>query len=67
MPLPKILYEYVLFRADDIAQLPIAYATIKDLSKMFILDTQTLHKRFKESNVIYIGDYGIERFKKESE
>jgi predicted hydrolase (HD superfamily) len=65
--MPKILYEYVLFRVEDVAQLPIAYATIKDLSKMFNLDTQALHKRFKESNVIYIGDYGIERFKKESE
>jgi len=65
--MPKILYEYVLFRAEDVAQLPIAYATIKDLSKMFNLETQALHKRFKEGNVIYIGEFGIERFKKESE
>jgi predicted hydrolase (HD superfamily) len=65
--MPKLIYEYVLFRADDIAQLPIRYATIQELSKMFNIDTKTLHKRFKESDVIYIGDYGIERFKKESE
>jgi len=65
--MPKVVYEYVLFRPDDVAQLPIAYAMIKDLSKMFNLDTQILHKRFNESNVIYIADYGIERFKKEVE
>ena len=65
--MPKLIYEYVLFRADDIAQLPIRYATIQELSKMFNIDTKTLHKRFKESNVIYINEYGIERFKKESE
>jgi hypothetical protein len=65
--MPKILYEYVLFRSDDVAQLPIRYATIKELSKVFNLDTQTLHRRFKDSDVIYIGDYGIERFKKEGE
>jgi hypothetical protein len=65
--MPRVLYEYVLFRPDDVAQLPIAYATIKDLSKMFKLDTQLLHKKFNESNVIYINDYGIERFKKEVE
>ncbi len=65
--MPKILYEYVLFRSDDVAQLPIRYATIKELSQMFNLDTQTLHKRFKDSDVIYIGEYGIERFKKEGE
>ena len=65
--MPKLLYDYVLFRADDTAQLPIRYATIQELSKMFSIDTKTLHTRFNESNVIYIGDYGIERFKKESE
>jgi len=65
--MPKIIYDYVVFRADDLAQLPITYATIKDLSNVFNLDTQTLHKRFNESNVIYIGEFGIERFKKESE
>jgi hypothetical protein len=65
--LPKVVYEYVLFRPDDVAQLPIAYATIKDLSKMFNLDTQLLHKRFNESSIIYIDEYGIERFKKEVE
>jgi hypothetical protein len=65
--MPKVVYEYVLFRLDDVAQLPIAYATIKDLSKMFNLDTQLLHKRFNESSIIYIGEYGIERFKKEVE
>jgi hypothetical protein len=64
--MPKLLYDYVLFRAEDPAQLPIRYATIQELSKMFNLDTQALHKRFKESNVIYINEYGIERFKKEN-
>jgi hypothetical protein len=65
--MPKLLYDYVLFRAEDLVQLPIRYATVQELSKMFNVDTKTLHKRFNESNVIYIGDYGIERFKKESE
>jgi len=65
--MPKLLYDYVLFRAEDPAQLPIRYATIQELSSMFKTTTQVLHKRFKESNVIYIGDYGIERFKKENE
>jgi hypothetical protein len=66
MRLPKLLYDYVLFRADDIAQLPIRYATIQELSKMFRLTTQLLHKRFNDNNIIYINDYGIERFKKEN-
>jgi hypothetical protein len=65
--MPKTVYEYVMFRSDDVAQLPIRYATIKELSQMFNLDTQTLHKRFKDSDVIYIDQYGIERFKKEGE
>jgi hypothetical protein len=65
--MPKLLYDYVLFRAEDPAQLPIRYATIQELSSVFKLTTQVLHKRFKESNVIYINEYGIERFKKENE
>jgi hypothetical protein len=65
--MPKLLYDYVLFRVEDLAQLPVRYATVQELSKMFNIDTKTIHKRFNESNVIYIGDYGIERFKKESE
>ena len=56
-----------MFRSDDVAQLPIRYATIKELSQMFNLDTQALHKRFIENNPIYIDRYGIERFKKEGE
>ena len=63
--MPKILYEYVIFYSDDIAQLPIAYPNIKQLSNITGLSTQALHKRFSENNIIYIGEYGIERFRKE--
>ena len=65
--MPKILYEYVIFYSDDIAQLPIAYPNIKQLSNITGLSTQVLHKRFSENNIIYIGEYGIERFRKENE
>lgn len=65
--MPKMVYDYVIFNSDDIAQLPIAYPTIKELSNITGLSTQVLHKRFNESNVIYVGEYGIERFKKEEE
>ena len=65
--MPKLLYDYVLFDSDDVAQLPIAYPTIKELSRITGLSTQILHKRFSENNVIYIGEYGIERFRKENE
>ena len=63
--MPKIIYDYVLFDSDDVAQLPIAYPNIKELSRITGLSTQVLHKRFNDSNVIYVGEYGIERFKKE--
>ena len=65
--MPKIIYDYVLFDIDDLAQLPIAYPNIKELSRITGLSTQILHKRFNESSVIYVGKYGIERFKKEIE
>ena len=65
--MPKLVYEYVIFYSDDIAQLPIAYPSIKELSRITGLSTQVLHKRFNDSNVIYVGEYGIERFKKEME
>ena len=65
--MPKLLYDYVLFDSEDLAQLPIAYPTIKELSRITGLSTQVLHKRFNESSVIYIGEYGIERFKKKVE
>jgi hypothetical protein len=39
--MPKIIYDYVVFRADDLAQLPITNAPVKDLSNVFKLDTQT--------------------------
>ena len=65
--MPKLLYEYVIFYSDDVAQLPIAYPSIKELSNITGLSTQVLHKRFNDSDVIYVGDYGIERFKKEIE
>ena len=65
--MPKLVYEYVMFYSDDVAQLPIAYPSIKELSRITGLSTQVLHKRFSDSDVIYVGDYGIERFKKEIE
>ena len=65
--MPKILYEYVIFYSDDIAQLPIAYPNIKQLSNITGLSTQALHKRFSENNIIYIGEYGIERFRREND
>ena len=63
--MPKLLYEYVIFYSDDVAQLPIAYPSIKELSLITGLSTQALHKRFNDNDIIYIDRYGIERFKKE--
>lgn len=63
--MPKLVYEYVIFYSDDVAQLPIAYPSVKELSRITGLSTQILHKRFNDSDVIYVGEYGIERFKKE--
>ena len=65
--MPKLVYEYVMFYSDDVAQLPISYPSIKELSRITGLSTQVLHKRFNDSDVIYVGEYGIERFKKEME
>ena len=63
--MPKILYDYVMFLQDDVAQLPIRYTSIKELCMMFNMTKNALNKRFKNNNVIYINGYGIERFKKE--
>ena len=63
--MPKIIYEYVMFYSDDVAQLPIFYPSIKELSNIFNLSTQSIHKKFNLNNPIYIENYGIERFKKE--
>ena len=65
--MPKILYDYVMFLQDDVAQLPIRYTSIRELCIMFKMTKNALNKRFNNNNVIYINGYGIERFKKEIE
>jgi hypothetical protein len=65
--MPKVLYDYVLFDQEDIMQLPLRYATMKELCIMFGMTNNALNKRFNKCSVIYINGYGIERFKKESE
>ena len=65
--MPRVLYDYVLFLAWDTSQLPIRYATMKELCLMFSMTSNALNKRFNKNSVIYIGDFGIERFKKENE
>lgn len=63
--MPRILYDYVLFLEDDVMQLPIRYATMKELCLLFGMTKNALNKRFNKSSVIYLQGYGIERFKKE--
>lgn len=63
----KNIYDYVLFYNDDVSELPIAYPNIKQLSNITGLTTQALHKRFSHNDIIYVGEYGIERFRKEKE
>ena len=65
--MPRVLYDYVLFLASDTSQLPIRYATMKELCLIFNMTKNALNKRFNKNNVIYINGYGIERFKKEME
>lgn len=65
--MPKPIYDYVMFLADDVTQLPIRYATFKELCIMFNLTKNALSKRFNKNSVIYIDGYGIERFRKEVE
>ena len=62
--MPKILYDYVLFYANDVYQRPIDYKTINELSIMFNISKKVLYDRFRSSAIIYIEDYGIERFRK---
>lgn len=62
--MPKILYDYVLFYANDVYQRPISYHTINELSIMFNISKKALYDRFKSSDIIYLENYGIERFRK---
>ena len=62
--MPKILYDYVLFYANDPYQRPIDYKSIKELSIMFNISKKALYDRFRSSSIIYLENYGIERFKK---
>jgi len=66
MKMPKILYDYVMFYADDIYELPIKYLNIKKISEITGLSINAIHKRFKasENNIITIDEFSYERFRK---
>ena len=63
--MPKVLYDYVLFYASDVYQRPIDYKSINELSIMFNISKKALYDRFRSSAIIYIENYGIERFRKQ--
>lgn len=65
--LPKNVYDYVMYRLDDPAQLPIRYLTINDISNLTGKSKKSLHNQFNVLNGVVWDLYGIERFKKEEE
>jgi hypothetical protein len=58
-----------MFYSNDPYELPIRYLTIKKISDITGVNVKALYKRFRSSdnNVITIGDFSYERFRKESE
>lgn len=64
--MPKTIYDYVMYRLDDPAQLPIRYMTIKEISHLTGRTTKSLHNQFNALGGIVYDIYGIERFRKES-
>jgi hypothetical protein len=69
MKMPKILYDYVMFYANDPYELPIKYLKVKKISELTGLSINAIHKRFKasENNIITIDGFSYERFRKASE
>ena len=69
MKMPKTLYDYVMFYANDIYELPLKYLNIKKISELTQLSVNAIHKRFKasENNIITIGEFSYEKFRKENE
>lgn len=65
--MPKTLYDYVMYRLDDPAQLPIRYLTIKEISTLTGKSTKSLHNQFNVLGGVVWEFYGIERFRKEIE
>ncbi len=59
-------YEYVLFKSSDPYQLPIKYYdTLQDIAKEYNYHYKSLSRMFNNNNIIYLGEYSIERFRKE--
>jgi hypothetical protein len=67
--MPKLIYDYVMFYANDPYELPIRYLTIKKISGLTGVNVKALYKRFNNSdnNIITIGDFSYERFRKVEE
>jgi len=63
--MPKTIYDYVMYRLDDPAQLPVRYLTIKEISYLTGKTTKSLHNQFNVLGGVVYDIYGIERFKKE--
>jgi hypothetical protein len=67
--MPKILYDYVMFYANDPYELPLKYLNVKKISEITQLSVNAIHKRFKasENNIITIDQFNYERFRKVEE
>ena len=65
--MPKVLYDYVMYRLDDPMELPIRYLTIKEVCELTSKTSKSLHKQFKHLGRVIYDLYAIERFKKENE
>lgn len=65
--MPKTIYDYVMYRLDDPAQLPVRYLTINEISKLTGKSKKSLHNQFNVLNGVVWEWYGIERFRKEED